>query len=78
MMPYFAKTVFEVEGEDDMEVVHVYELHITASLIFGLFNWPSCWEWTFGIFPGLTGGNVLHLGPISLGWYYEGLVSEGP
>lgn len=76
MRPYFATTRFEVEGPDDMEEVLVYELHVTAALILGVFVWPKGWEWTFGIFPGLTGGKVLHSGPISFGWYYEGLVRE--
>lgn len=76
MIPHLARTVFEVEGPDDMEAVNVYELHITASLILGVFVWPSGWEWTFGVFPGLTGGYVLHVGPLSFGWYYEGFVSE--
>lgn len=78
MIPYAARTTFEVEGEDDMEEVNVYELHISKRLILGVFVWPKGWEWTFGIFPGLTGGYVIHAGPASLGWYYEGLVSEAP
>ena len=77
IMPHFDKTVFEVEGEDDMEEVMVYELHF-GDLILGFFKWPKGWEWTFGIFPELyqQGGVVLHCGPVSFGYYYGSLVDE--
>jgi len=78
ILPHFDKTVFEVEGEDDMEEVRVYELHLTEALILGLFLWPRGWEWTWGFFPDLykQGGCVMHCGPVSFGYYYGSLVDE--
>ena len=62
------------EVADDKGTDHsvlVYELHLTARLVLGLFLWPRSWEWTWGHAAGLyrAGGNVFHLGPISLGYY---------
>jgi hypothetical protein len=77
IMPHLAKTVFEVEGEDDMEEVSVYELHLTETLIFGVFVWPRGWPWTWGFIPGLyrANGVVFHAGFVSFGYYHESLAS---
>ena len=69
---HVAKTIFEVEGEDDMEEVTVYELHV-GDVRFGYFNWPKGWPWTWG--PNgncfdYKHGYVFHCGPFSIGFYY--------
>jgi hypothetical protein len=64
------RTIYEIEDEEGV-AVNVYELHLTANLIFGVFIWPRGWPWSWGFFNDLykEGGSILHCGPVSFGYY---------